>query len=106
MCVCVWVGVGGGGEGGGGGEFCTIQYHFIRDICVKLGIPNLPQSPDIGQNSDEFISDLWISGQSLIKENYYHSRTSDNIDMKFGPVTKLYKRNKTTQKKLMMTSCR
>ena len=28
------------------------------------------------------------------------------IDMKLGPVTKLYKRNKATSKKLMVTSCR
>ena len=57
------------------------------------------QSPDIGQNSDGDISDFRISGQSLIKENCYNSRTSDDIDMKLGPVTKLDKRNKTTSKK-------
>ena len=34
----------------------------------------------------------WISGHSFIN----NSRTSDNIDMKLGPVTKLDKRNKTT----------
>ena len=40
-----------------------------------------------------------ISGQSLIKENCHNSRTSDDIDMKLRPVTKLDKRNKTTSKK-------
>ena len=40
-----------------------------------------------------------ISDQSLIKENCHNSRTSDEIDMKLGPVTKLDKRNKTTSKK-------
>ena len=59
----------------------------------------MPQSPDIGQNSDRGISDFQISGQSLIKENCHNSRTSDDIDMKLGPVTKLDKRNKTTSKK-------
>ena len=59
---------------------------------AKCGTANLPQSPDIGQNLDGGITDLRISGQSLIKEN---SRTSDDIDMKLGPVTKLEKRNKT-----------
>ena len=59
----------------------------------------MPQSPDIGQNSDGGISDFRISGQSLIKENCYNSRTSDDIDMKYGSVTKLDKRNKTTSKK-------
>ena len=35
----------------------------------------------------------------------YNSRTSDDIDMKLGLVTKLDKRKKTTSKKLAMTSC-
>ena len=35
---------------------------------------------------------------SLIKENCHNSRTSDDIDMKLGPVIKLHKRNKTTSK--------
>ena len=77
--------------------FCRIQYHFIRDICVEFGIPNLLQWPDIGQNADGGNSDFQISGQSLIKEN---SRTSDDIDIKLGPGTKLDKRNKPTSKKL------
>ena len=59
----------------------------------------LPQSPDIGKNSDGDISDFWISGKSLIKENYHNSRASDDIDIKLRPVTKLAKRNKTTSKK-------
>ena len=41
-----------------------------------------------------------ISGQSLIKENCHNSRTSDDIDIKPGPVTKLDKKNKTMSKKL------
>ena len=40
-----------------------------------------------------------IPGQSLIKENCDNSKTSDDIDMKLGPVTKLDKRNKATSKK-------
>ena len=71
-----------------------------------LGIPNLPQSPDIGQNSGGGISDFQISGQSLIKVNCHNSRTSDDIDMKLGPVTKLDKRNKIIAKNLTITSCR
>ena len=38
------------------------------------------------------------SGPSLIKRNSHNSRTSDDIDMKLGPVTKFDKRNKTTLK--------
>ena len=49
------------------------------------------------------ISDFGIPGQSLIKGNCHNSRTSDGIDMKLGPVTKLDKTNKTTSKNLTMT---
>ena len=35
-----------------------------------------------------------ISGQTLIKINCHNSRTSDDIDMKLEPITKLDKRNK------------
>ena len=59
----------------------------------------MPQSPDIGQNSEGGISDFRISGQSLIKVNCHNSRTSDDIDIKLGPVTKLDNRNKTMFKK-------
>ena len=38
--------------------FCSIQHQFIRDVRAKFGIPNLPHSPDIGQNSDEVVSDF------------------------------------------------
>ena len=71
-----------------------------KDSCAKFGIPNSPQSPDTGQNLDGVIPDLRISGQSLIKENCHNSRTSDDIDIKLGPVTKLDKRNKTMSKKI------
>ena len=70
----------------------------------NFGIPNLLQSPDIGQNSDGGISDFRISGQSLIKENCHNSRTSDDINVKLRPLTKLDKRNKTASKNLKMTS--
>ena len=73
-------------------EFRSIQEHSITDITAKFSIHTSPQSPDIGKNSDGGISDFWISGQSLIKENCQNARTSDDIDMKLGPVTKLDKR--------------
>ena len=40
-----------------------------------------------------------------LSKKIYNSRTSDDIDMKLGLVTKLDKRKKTTSKKLTMTSC-
>ena len=51
------------------------------------------------QNSAGAISDFRISGESLRNGDFHNSRTSDDIDMKLGPVTKLDKRNKTTSKK-------
>ena len=61
------------------------------------------------QNKNEGTYDFHISGQSLIKRNCRKSKTSDDIDMKLGPVTKRDKRNKTTSKKfdndLMMENC-
>ena len=59
-----------------------------------------------GERGDFIISDFRISSQSFIKENCHHCRTSVDIDMKFGPVTKLDKGNKTTSKKLTLTSYR
>ena len=41
-----------------------------------------------------------ISGQSLMKGNCHNSRTSDNIDLKLGQVTRIGKRNTTTSKKI------
>ena len=55
--------------------FCSTQKLFIKYILAKFSIPNSPQSPDIGQNSDGGISDFRISGQSFINENCHNSRT-------------------------------
>ena len=79
--------------------FCSIQKLFIRDICVKFGIPNSPQSPDIDQNSDGGISIFSVTGEFFINENGHSSRTSHDIDMKLSPVTKLDERNTVTSKK-------
>ena len=72
----------------------------MRENLAKFSIPNSDE-----QNSDVDTSYVRIPGQALIKENCHNSRTSDDIDMKVGPVTKLYKKNKTTSKKLAMKSC-
>ena len=47
----------------------------------EYDIPNQPQSPDIGKDSDKYVSNFWISGQSLRKENCHDSKTSNDIDM-------------------------
>ena len=51
---------------------------------AAFGTPNMPQSPDIGQNSDGGISDFWNSGQSLINKKYHNSRISNGTDMNFN----------------------
>ena len=61
--------------------------------------------PYIGLNLDGGISDFQISSQSLIKKNCNNSRTSNDIDIKLGPVIKLNKKNTVTLKKFMMMSC-
>ena len=43
---------------------------------------------------------MWISGQSLKRENCHNSRTSNDIDIRLGPVTKLDKKNTATSKKI------
>ena len=72
-------------------------------MSLGTSVPNLVSlthsSLQILDKTQTGISDFWISGQSLIKVNYHNSRTSDDIDMKLGPVTKLDKRNKITSKK-------
>ena len=70
----------------------------MRNIRAEFGISSSPQSPYIGQNSDGDIFDFQISGQSLINENCYDSQTSNDIDMKLGPVTKLDRRNMASSK--------
>ena len=79
-------------------SFCSIQWLFMKGICAKFNIPNLPQSPDIGQISRQGISDFRISNQSFINKNGHNSRTSHDINMKLVPVNKLDKRSMTTSK--------
>ena len=62
----------GGGDGGIKLTPCWFFLHNSEAVkavtkFVKFGIPKLPQSPDIGLNSDGGISDFRITGQSLIK---------------------------------------
>ena len=59
---------------------------------------NLPQSPDIGQNSDRGIYNFWISGQFCIIKNFDNSIANHDIDMKLGPAIKLDKKNTATSK--------
>ena len=130
MCVCVCGGGGGwGGREGAGGfyhpswvslnntetvkavtlAFCSIQLLFIRDIRAKFGNPNLRQSPDVGQNPDEGISDFRIPDQSCKNENYHDYITTHDNDMKVGPVTAIEKKKRGNDKKVdddvMLANC-
>ena len=95
----------GGGRGGGNstppprwfslnnsGTLKAWHFAAFSNILLEIFVPNLSQSSYIGQNSDYPISGFLV-------KNYNNSRTSDDINMKLGPVTKFYKRNKTTLKK-------
>ena len=75
--------------------FSNVSVETFVPYLVSLTCSNL----QILGKTETGISDFLISGQSLIKENSHNSRTSDDIDMKLEPVTKLDKRNKTTSKK-------
>ena len=77
MCVCVWVCV------CRGVFLCSVGFPLITQK-LKCGIPNLPQSSDIGQNSDGGISHYQISGRFLINKNFHNYRTSNDIDMKLN----------------------
>ena len=55
--------------------------------------------PDTDQNSDRVFSISGFLVKSLINKNCPNSKTSNNIDMKLGPVTKLGEKNTTTSKK-------
>ena len=61
------------------------------------------------QNCDRVISHFQISDQSMMKENCHNSRTSNDIDMELGPVTKIDKRNTVILKKfdndLILANC-
>ena len=67
--------------------FCSIQYDLIKDKFYYWA---------------KFIRGYFrfrISGQSFLKENCHNSRTSQDIEMKLGPVPKRDKRNMATSKK-------
>ena len=59
------------------------NFESFSKILLETIVPNLD-------------SNFRIFGQSIIKENFHNSRTSDDIDMKLRPVTKLHRRNKKT----------
>ena len=75
--------------------FSNVLFETFMPKLVSLTRP----SPDIELNSYGGIFNFRISGQCLIKKNGHNSRTSNDIDMELGPVTKLDKGSTTTFKK-------
>ena len=79
-------------------------WHFaaFSNMSLETFVPNLvyltrPNLQILGKTHD-----LW---STLMKENCHNSRTSDDIDIKLGSVTKIDRRNKKMSKKLTLTSC-
>ena len=64
--------------------------NFVFSTCPSLHI--------LGKTQTRLFPNSGFLVKSLIKENCHNSKTSDDIDMKLEPITKLYKRNKTTSK--------
>ena len=75
-------------------KFGFLYFFCLAKIISSLGLVLLQMifNPNLGVPDRS-------SGQSLIKRNCHNSRTSDDIGMKFGTVTKPEKKNKTTSKK-------
>ena len=63
--------------------------------------PTRPSLQILGKTQEGVFSNFRFLVNPLQKKNCHNSRTSDDIDMKLGPVTKLDKRNKTTSKKFV-----
>ena len=79
---------------------------MLETSVLNLVSVTLPQSSDIGKNLDGGISNFQISGRFLINKIFRNSRTTNNINMKFGLVSKLYKRKMEAQKQIdMSTNC-
>ena len=79
-------------------NFAECSNIFLGTSVSNLVLLTHRKSPDIEKNPNGGFFDFRISVQSLIKVNYKNSRTSEDIEMKPGPVTKLGKRNKTKSK--------
>ena len=46
-----------------------------------------------------------ISGQSLTNKNCHNSKTSNDIDLRLGPATKIERKTRQRQTNFTMTSC-
>ena len=77
--------------------FCRIK-SLIGNIHDTFGIPNLPQSPDIGPTQTGVFPISAFLVKLFTNKSCHKSRTSDDIDVKLRPVTKLDKGNTTTLK--------
>ena len=75
----------------------------LLDFSILFQIFFLPSIENIGQNWHRDISNFLISGQFLINKNLHNSRTTNDIDMKLRPESKLDKKNTKTSNVLTMT---
>ena len=75
------------------------------NILLEAFVGNLvslirPRLQILGKNQTGVFPISGFLVNPLLKENYHKFRTSNDIDMKLGPVTKLDKKNKITSKKI------
>ena len=89
----------------------TCHFAIFSNISLETFMPNLvsltrPSLQILGITQTGVFPISGFLVNPLLKKNCRNSRTSDDIDTKLEPVTKLDKANKTTPKNLTMTSCR
>ena len=85
----------------------TVTCHFaaFSNFSLETLVPNLvsltrPSLQVSDKNQDKGISNFCIFGESLTNKNCHNFRTSNDINMKLRPVTKLDKGNTAKSKKL------
>ena len=92
----------------------TLEIWKCSNFSLQTFRPNLvsltwPSLPILGKTQSGLFPISGFLVKPLLNENCHNSRTSTNIDMKVGQITKLDKRNTATPKKfgnnVMSTSC-
>ena len=78
--------------------FAAFRNNLLETFVPNLVFPTCPSLQILGKTQTGVFPNSGFLVKYLIKENCHNSRAFDVIDMKLGPVTKRYKRNKATSK--------
>ena len=81
-------------------HFAAFSNILLDTFVPNMVLPTCTSLQILGKIQMGVFPNSGFLAKSLIKENFHNSRTSHDIDMKLGPVTKIYKKNKTTSKNL------